>query len=174
MAQRILVPVDGSDHAARAVGFASVTAKASGGQLYLIHVLSDRPLSDDEKRLAEAEYPSRPAADPAATGALGDLAFVAPELFAPASGGDGRAREAIGRHLLEQARAQAIQAGAAVVEVILEPGDPADAIAQAARRIGADQIVMGARGLSNVAGILLGSVSQKVIRQADCPVTVVK
>jgi nucleotide-binding universal stress UspA family protein len=47
-------------------------------------------------------------------------------------------------------------------------------IAQEARRAKADLIVMGSRGLSDIEGFLLGSVSRQVVAVAGCPVLVVK
>jgi nucleotide-binding universal stress UspA family protein len=45
-------------------------------------------------------------------------------------------------------------------------------IVDAAADFGADVIVMGSRGLSDVAGMLLGSVSHKVLHLAKCPVLI--
>ncbi len=53
-------------------------------------------------------------------------------------------------------------------------GDPAEVIAQYAREKGCSQILMGTRGLGRVAGMLLGSVTQKVIQLSDIPVLLVK
>ncbi|MHB1041781.1 MAG: universal stress protein [Eubacteriales bacterium] len=51
----------------------------------------------------------------------------------------------------------------------------ADVIINRYARIGGhEQIIMGTRGLGGVLGILLGSISRKVISQANCPVTLVK
>lgn len=51
----------------------------------------------------------------------------------------------------------------------------ADQIINRYAQIGAhEQIIMGTRGLGGVLGILLGSVSRKVVSQANCPVTLVK
>lgn len=47
-------------------------------------------------------------------------------------------------------------------------------IAHAARCIGADLIVMGSRGSSDLAALLTGSVSHQAIRRASCPVVVVR
>jgi nucleotide-binding universal stress UspA family protein len=50
----------------------------------------------------------------------------------------------------------------------------ADMINKIAAEIGADQIVMGTRGFSPLEGIVLGSVSTKVIQMAHIPITLVK
>jgi nucleotide-binding universal stress UspA family protein len=44
------------------------------------------------------------------------------------------------------------------------------AIADAAATMGADLIVMGSRGRSRLAGIVLGSMAGSVIHRASCPV----
>ena len=53
-------------------------------------------------------------------------------------------------------------------------GDPADVIVAAAAAHDADLIVVGARGLGGMSRLLLGSVSEKVLRYARCPVLIVK
>lgn len=58
-----------------------------------------------------------------------------------------------------------------VVEAIT---DPASAILQTARETGADLIVVGTRGRTRAARALLGSVSQRVLRDAPCDVLVVR
>lgn len=56
---------------------------------------------------------------------------------------------------------------------ILE-GDPASAILEVAKVRNSDVIVMGSRGLGRLAGLLLGSTSQKVVSHAPCPVLIVR
>ena len=56
---------------------------------------------------------------------------------------------------------------------ILE-GDPASAILEIAKVRNSDIIVMGSRGLGRLAGLLLGSTSQKVVSHAPCPVLIVR
>jgi nucleotide-binding universal stress UspA family protein len=53
-------------------------------------------------------------------------------------------------------------------------GDPADVIVAAATAHDADLVVVGARGLGGMTRLLLGSVSEKVLRYARCPVLIVK
>lgn len=68
-------------------------------------------------------------------------------------------------HLLSQG----LQAEGLVVD-----GRPDDAIAKAAEAAGADLIVVGSHGRTGLIKILLGSVVERVIGQAACPVLVVK
>ena len=51
--------------------------------------------------------------------------------------------------------------------------DVARRIADTAREVGADLIVVGTRGQSPIVGALLGSVSQRLLHIAACPVLVV-
>ena len=55
-----------------------------------------------------------------------------------------------------------------------EVGDIASTILDVARKARADVIVMGSHGRGAVSGLLLGSVSGKVLAQADVPVTIVR
>lgn len=58
-------------------------------------------------------------------------------------------------------------------EEILE-GPPAEAILKVAETRQNDLIVMGTRGLGRLSGLLIGSVSQKVVAHAECPVLLVR
>lgn len=60
------------------------------------------------------------------------------------------------------------------VETILKEGNTVQEIVKKAREGNYDLIVMGARGLSKIKELLLGSVSDGVIRNAACPVLIVK
>lgn len=53
-------------------------------------------------------------------------------------------------------------------------GHPADEICREAREGRYDLIVMGSRGLGEIRGFLMGSVSNRVVRHAPCPVLIVR
>lgn len=76
--------------------------------------------------------------------------------------------------VLGHARTEAVAKGA--TRVSAEPcfGDPAREIITAARDRGADLIVVGSRGHGRLAGLLIGSVAQKVVSLAHWPVVVVR
>lgn len=77
-----------------------------------------------------------------------------------------------GRHLGEEARAHL--GPRAAVETRVVQGVPKEEIVREAEEWPADLVVVGARGLGGVKGLLLGSVSQTVARHVHCPVLVVK
>jgi nucleotide-binding universal stress UspA family protein len=81
-------------------------------------------------------------------------------------------REEAGQEVLQAARQKLGETPFPVQEELLE-GPEAEAILAVAETRQADLIVMGTRGLSTIQGLLLGSVSQKVVRHAQCPVMVV-
>ncbi len=64
--------------------------------------------------------------------------------------------------------------GDVVVESTLMSEFPSHAIALTAEEIGADLIVMGTRGLSGIKHVMLGSVAERTVRIAPCPVLTVK
>ena len=53
-------------------------------------------------------------------------------------------------------------------------GDPATAISDVAAVRKSEIIIMGSRGLGRLAGLVLGSTSQKVVAHAPCPVLIVR
>jgi nucleotide-binding universal stress UspA family protein len=136
MFERILVPIDGSDHARRAIPIVAELAKGSGGEVRVIH-------------LREVEIGRGGGALETPTEALDLVGEVVHELEASGVKASGEARSA--------------PFGRAARDIVDE-----------AETWGADLIAMGSRGLSDFAGLLLGSVAHKVIHHAGCPVLVVR
>ncbi|MDX1650557.1 MAG: universal stress protein [Myxococcota bacterium] len=146
---RILVPLDFSDHARRALEEAVRFARACGARLRLIHAYQ-LPMVP-------------PGAGATAAGAPG--AMTVPNL-------DGSLREASVEAL--EREAEAVRDAGVEVDVEVGTGPPASCIAEAARAWPADLIVMGTRGASGLAHVLLGSVAERTIRNAPCPVLTVR
>lgn len=82
-------------------------------------------------------------------------------------------RTAQGLEILNEAAKELENDGVKVEKELLE-GPMAEAILRTAEVREADLIILGARGRSSFEGLLLGSVSQKVIQHAACPVLVVR
>ena len=74
---------------------------------------------------------------------------------------------------LQSARA-ALDAAGLPYQYHISVGTPAEAIAQYAQEQGVDQIVMGRQGQGGLQSLLLGSVVNKVLHLAGCPVLLVK
>jgi nucleotide-binding universal stress UspA family protein len=96
-------------------------------------------------------------------------------VYAPGSGiqesHGGRADRSYWQHQLEQIRP--VDARIRVQHVFLE-GDPATEIVHYAEDALIDLIVMGTHGRSGLERLLMGSVAEKVMREAPCSVLVVK
>ena len=83
-----------------------------------------------------------------------------------------RLREAASSKLGEVARK--VTAEGVKVEMLLTEGAPAPTITQTAEQLRVDLIVMGTRGLTGLKHVLLGSVAERVLRMAPCPVLTLK
>ncbi len=159
--KHILVAVDGSDHARRAVDLAADIAQKYDAGLVLVHVLDDRPLSADARHLADVEFAEL-------------LPEVSPEMPDARSGGrlgefleahDARVasiKKLLGERILADASQRAHEHGAKSVKTILGRGDPATAILEAGSDCEANLVVIGSRGRSDLTSLVLGSVSHKV------------
>lgn len=141
----ILVGTDGSDGADRAVDYAANWAKKSGASLLVVNVVSGDNLPD--KLFSRFTYAQQ-------TWLKELLASVSAET-------------------LKGARERARSIGVTMVELESRTGDVAQAIITIAQEKDVDAIVVGKRGAGPVAGLLLGSVSQKLVSLAHRPVTVV-
>lgn len=147
MYETILVPTDGSDVAESAVEHALSIAESSGAAVHALYVVD----------LDAASY---------GLDATQIEQLRARELDAlPEIGA--RAEEATGR-----IAATAAERGVDVVEAT-EVGDPSERIVDYAERNDVDLAVMASHGRSGVSRLLLGSVTERVVRTADFPVLVV-
>jgi nucleotide-binding universal stress UspA family protein len=83
------------------------------------------------------------------------------------------AAEAAARKAFAGLRARAKKAGVPTTEVVIQ-GWPPEQIARLAKARGADLIVMGTRGRTGLKKLLLGSVAERVVAIAPCPVLTVR
>jgi nucleotide-binding universal stress UspA family protein len=81
--------------------------------------------------------------------------------------------DSLSAEVLTKARERALAAGAPAALIESRSGDVASTIIQIAEEKGVSAIVVGKRGAGRVEGLLLGSVSQKLVSLAPLPVTVV-
>ena len=148
MNKSILVPIDGSDHAFKALDLACQIANQNGDSLRLLHVVETREIPEGLKQWAKVEH-------------VGNV--------------PGSALEAsIGETLLRNGNLRAKELGANTLPPTMEHGNPARVIVETAERLGSDMIVMGTRGFSDLKGLVVGSVAHKVTHAAACTVVTVK
>ena len=173
MLKTIIAPVDGSDHARKAVDLAGDLAGKYGARLVLLYVVAGGLRPGDVRALidvarlpveARAELERVEEEQKAAVAALSDdsTGLMASSIpLSPALLG------AVGNVVLDNAENAAREHGAPDVNAVLMHGDPAKCILSLAEAE-ADMIVMGTRGLSNLAGLFVGSVSHKVNQLSHC------
>lgn len=140
---RILVPIDFSEHAREALIYALTMARAHHAQIDILHVLE------------EPAFPSFYGA-----GAL--------MLYGEKPDQASDAQVAL-RSLIESVQPEDIHINAHV-----ENGHAADGIVAFAKNNDTDLIVIPTHGLTGLKHVLLGSVAERVVREASCPVLVLK
>lgn len=175
MIKTILVPVDGSEHARKAAVLAGDIAEKYGAEVVLLHVaIPGNRLPEGLRRMAEVEHlvdPERHQEDMGA-GVPGDTAAAVRDRTESDIADEASTR--VGQWLLEQAERSVREKGVSTIHKRLESGDPVEAILKSAQALPANLVVMGSRGLSDLEGLLLGSVSHKVSQLAKCSCITVK
>ncbi len=144
MFKHILVAVDGSECAAKALDAAASLAKALGAQCTACTVV-DIIRAASSMTIASAD--------------------VVQTYF--------EALREDAKHVLQQAAERARAAGVSIDTQIVE-GYPAEDIVAFGKKCNADLIVMGSHGRTGIQRLLLGSVAEAVVRSAPVPVLVVR
>lgn len=147
MFTKILVAVDGSGHAAKALDAASDLATHYSAELFVLSVYRHHSALESTHSMVKGADQIDP---PDIT--LGRLA----------------------REIVDTAVKLARTQGAKVTDGLVKRGPPARTIVHTAEELGIDAIVMGSRGLGDLEGHLLGSVSHKVTSLAKCTCITVK
>ena len=98
--------------------------------------------------------------------------IVHADAFGLTAGMDGPLLQQLGQRDLDAALAIAKDSGFAV-EHRIEVGPPASCIADYAKDVGAELIVLGTKGRSNIANVLVGSVAHRIPQQSKLPVLLI-
>jgi len=142
--RNILAATDFSPVSDTALQYARELARAFGATLHVVHVINDL------------------------------MAEGMPPTFVPAFGNAQRAiREAAREQLHTAATAGDLTKGT-LAEHLMSSPSPANAILECARDNAINLIVVGTHGRGGVAHFLLGSVAERVVRSAPCPVLTVR
>jgi len=138
MFQKILLAVDGSNHADHSAGYAVELAKKFQGTIDIVYVVDGNKAKRDVLSSTD-KYQIK------------------------------KKREEI----MENAQRLASTEGISCETHILH-GEPGAKIVELANNEGFDCVVVGSRGLGQIKEMLIGSVSRKIAKEADCPVLIVK
>jgi nucleotide-binding universal stress UspA family protein len=140
MFDRIVVPVDGSSHSKKALNLACDIADKYDSKLYIIHVVQSVPES-----LKLVLGSSR-------------VSIKTPHEDLVKAG----------KKVIDAAKKIATEHGCEVADTKSTAGSPTKQILKYAQRHHPDAIIMGSRGLTDIEGLFLGSVSHKVGHHAQC------
>jgi nucleotide-binding universal stress UspA family protein len=170
MMRTIVAAIDGSAAAQKAVQLASDLAGKYQARLVLIHVLHNRTFPELRvEHLAKVPEAHRPAVADVAAMLAGTV-----DRGSETGAALRRALDLYGQQILDEAATTARERGVKEVIVSLEEGDPVQRILECAEREKADAIVVGSRGLGNLKGLFLGSVSHKLSQLSPCSCITVK
>lgn len=140
----ILAPTDFSRHSEAAVRYACGLAKRLGATLHLLHVLSDIVPISPDPMLAPG-YP--------------------PEYYTES---EAEVHESLA-HALDQ-----IEDRPEAVEVAVRWGDAVGGIVDYTESQVIDLIVIATHGRTGLSRVLLGSVAERIVREASCPVLTIR
>ncbi|WP_298715546.1 universal stress protein [uncultured Oceanisphaera sp.] len=146
MYSSLLVAVDGSEHSRKALTLACHLARQDDATVHILHVPEVLPHE----------------------------ATLIWGIGAVAIGDELKEMDAAGKKVLAGAEAEARKLGVKHLQTHTARGEPARAIMHEAKALDVDVIVMGCRGLGDLAGLMMGSVSHKVNHGAECGVITVR
>jgi nucleotide-binding universal stress UspA family protein len=156
--KRVLVPTDFSEASEAAVKYGVALARAFNATLSLLHVVvrHELDMSVERRRVVDTLL-AEVTAGTAAIGLDESLQRVARELLG----------NTLSKNDEEELRVEYVLRASGV-------GGPYVEIVRYAKDFDIDLIVMGTHGRGFVAHMLMGSVAEKVVRRAPCPVLTVR
>ena len=176
MVKKILIATDGSSHANKAVQFGSDIAAKYGAEVVLLHVLLRDHLSDSLRHMAEIEYQTAEGGKPLqeAIAAIPEGRFPTASLLPKDAQSPERVLHAVAEQVLSAAERTATEHGVAKISKQIEDGNAASRILEVAENVKADMIFSGARGLSDMKALMVGSVSHKLANMASVTCVMVR
>lgn len=143
----ILLPTDGSECSGRAMAYAFSFAKQYGARVVALHVIDQRWEDQTRRALAEVGY---------------EVLKLGKEGL-----------EGEGKRILSEV-AKAAESFGVACETRIVTGIPIEVILRLSEDLPADLIILGTHGRTGIAHALLGSVAERVVRRASCPVITVR
>jgi len=147
MIKKILVAADASGAANRAVVMAAYLASKHEAELLILHVIRDMQLPAVLKEAPELE----------------EFNHTREDIL-----------RQVANTILSDALALAKKEGAIKVQTAIGSGDPASSVVGFAKRRNIDLIVIGTRGLGKMKGLVMGSVSRKIVDNAEANCVIVR
>ncbi len=175
MFKTILVATDNSEYSCKAVELAGDIASKYGARLILLHVIHPQKVNQELRHMVDVEYPMdqgpklmKPASDYPTN--------LAESLVKVNANADDSYQylKLLAEKILQRANKLAKKQGIEDAVSKIRDGDPAQEILECANLENANLIVVGSRGLGNLKGLLMGSVSHKVSQHAKCSCVIVK
>jgi universal stress protein A len=145
--QRVLVPIDFSEHSQKAARYGTEIGRDRKARIYFLNVINQRILDTVQ--------------DLSVRGFQGDFAEAVNTLAGK--------REHELRQFVPGAWLEGLE-----TQYLIRKGNPAEEIMAAARELDIDMIVLGSRGHSALATLFVGSVARNVVNHAPCPVLIVR
>ena len=170
----IVVAIDGSSHAIRALAVGAELAAQDNAKLGIIFVV-DSDIAGLPKglfELARSENIINPS--PNLFSNLEPVEAASLRAAGEAAAESQRLMIELAESIVNQAKRSATVDGAKNITTSIANGNPADEIIKFAEKQEADVIVTGRRGMGSVKGLFLGSTSAKVAQKSECTCITVK
>ena len=151
--KKILVPIDGSEQADKALDFGLDLAKKYSAEVEILHVIP--PIM-----VPVMPYPT-----------IGETTALPPDWLDEYYK---KAKEESHKMLSEALKSAKVKGEGLKITSKLGDGRPSDVIVAESESENFDLIVMGSRGLGGIKEFILGSVSNQVVHESKKPVLIVK
>jgi nucleotide-binding universal stress UspA family protein len=149
--KKVLIALDYDPTAKKVAEVGFEFAKAMGAEVVLLHVISDPVYYSSTDYSPIMGFTGYLNADP--------LELNTTEVLKTAS-----------LNFLDKTR---IHLGDTAIQTVVEEGDFADSIVKIAKKLHADMIILGSHSQKWLENIVMGSVTEEVLRQSDIPLLII-